>query len=155
VGARDREAQPEGTGGLPDAVAELAPQFADAPGGTLMGKIGLEFLSVEPDRVVARIPVEGNTQPYGLLHGGATAALLETIGSFGTALAAGPDRLVMGIELNVNHIRGVREGHVTATGVPLHVGRTTAVWDMRVHDDEGRLVAVGRLTLAIREPSAS
>ena len=118
-----------------------------------MAKIGLEFLTVEPDRVVARIPVEGNTQPYGLLHGGATAALLETIGSFGSAMAAGPDRLVMGIELNVNHIRGVREGHVTATGVPLHMGRTTAVWDMRVHDDEGRLVAVGRLTLAIRETS--
>jgi 1,4-dihydroxy-2-naphthoyl-CoA hydrolase len=154
VDARDRKAEPaDVSGSLPDSVAELAPQFAHAPGGTLMAKIGLEFLTVEPGRVVARIPVEGNTQPYGLLHGGATAALLETIGSFGSAMAAGPDRLVMGIELNVNHIRGVREGHVTATGVPLHVGRTTAVWDMRVHDDEGRLVAVGRLTLAIRETS--
>src|SRR5439155_13889026 len=151
---RDRKAEPAGGNrALPDSVAELAPQFADARGGPLMAKIGLEFLTVEPDRVVARIPVEGNTQPYGLLHGGATAALLETIGSFGSAMAAGPDRLVMGIELNVNHIRGVREGHVTATGVPLHMGRTTAVWDMRVHDDEGRLVAVGRLTLAIRETS--
>jgi uncharacterized protein (TIGR00369 family) len=103
--------------------------------------------------VVARIPVEPNTQPYGMLHGGATAALCETIGSVGTAMAAGLDRIVTGIELNVNHLRAVREGHVTATGTPLHMGRTTAVWEMRVHDDPGRLVAVGRLTLAIREPS--
>lgn len=116
-----------------------------------MHTLGLEFLEAEPGRVVARIPVAGNTQPYGLLHGGATAALCETVASFGAALAAGPDKLVMGIELNINHIRAVRQGHVTATGVPLHVGRTTAVWDMRVHDDEGRLVAVSRLTVAIRE----
>ena len=64
------------------------------------------------------------------------------------------DKIVTGIELNVNHLRAVRTGHVTATGVPLHVGRTTAVWDMRVHDDDGRLVAVSRLTLAIREARA-
>jgi uncharacterized protein (TIGR00369 family) len=120
--------------------------------GTLMERLGMEFLEVSPERIVARMPVEGNTQPYGLLHGGATAALCETIASFGTGLLAGPERLVMGIELNVNHLRGVTEGNVTATGVPLHVGRTTAVWDMRVHDDQGRLVAVSRLTLAIREP---
>jgi 1,4-dihydroxy-2-naphthoyl-CoA hydrolase len=119
--------------------------------GTLMETIGLEFLESRPDRVVARIPVKGNTQPYGVLHGGATAALCETVASFGTALAAGPDKAVMGVELNVNHIRAVREGYVTATGTPLHLGRTTAVWDMRVHDDDGRLVAVSRLTVAIRE----
>jgi uncharacterized protein (TIGR00369 family) len=121
--------------------------------GALMRKLGLEFLEAGPERLVARIPVEGNTQPYGVLHGGATAALCETVASFGTALAAGPGKLVMGIELNVNHIRAVRDGHVTATGVPLHVGKTTAVWDMKVHDDEGRLVAVSRLTVAIRDAS--
>lgn len=121
--------------------------------GTLIQMLGLEFLESGPDQVVARIPVEGNTQPYGLLHGGATAALCETVASFGTALAAGPGKLVMGIELNVNHLRAVRDGHVTATGIPLHVGKTTAVWDMKVHDDEGRLVAVSRLTLAIRDAS--
>jgi 1,4-dihydroxy-2-naphthoyl-CoA hydrolase len=119
--------------------------------GTLMETLGLEFLESRPDRVVARIPVKGNTQPYGVLHGGATAALCETVASFGTALAAGPDKVVMGVELNVNHIRAVREGHVTATGTPLHLGRSTAVWDMRVHDDDGRLVAVSRLTVAIRD----
>jgi uncharacterized protein (TIGR00369 family) len=123
--------------------------------GALMQKLGLEFLEASPERLVARMPVGGNTQPYGVLHGGATAALCETVASFGTALAAGPDKLVMGIELNVNHIRAVREGHVTATGVPLHVGKTTAVWDMKVHDDQGRLVAVGRLTVAIRDVTPS
>lgn len=119
--------------------------------GTLMPKLGLEFIETGPERLVARIPVEGNTQPYGVLHGGATAALCETVASIGTALAVGPGKLVMGIELNVNHIRAVRDGHITATGMPLHVGKTTAVWDMKVHDDEGRLVAASRLTLAIRD----
>src|SRR5439155_25565652 len=99
-----------------------------------MEKLGMEFVEVGPERVTARMPVAGNVQPYGLLHGGATAALCETIASFGTAMLVGPDRLVMGIELNVNHIRAVRAGTVTAIGTPLHVGRTTAVGDMKVHD---------------------
>jgi uncharacterized protein (TIGR00369 family) len=112
----------------------------------------MEFLELGSERVVARIPVEGNTQPYGILHGGATAALCETVASIGTAVRVGPDQQVVGIELNVNHIRAVTDGHVTATGIPLHVGKTTAVWDMKVHDDDGNLVAVSRLTLVIRHP---
>ena len=120
--------------------------------GTLIERLGIEVVEVAPERVVARMPVAGNTQPYGVLHGGATAALCETIASFGTALIAGPEQVVLGIELNVNHLRSVTGGHVTATGVPLHAGRTTAVWTMEVLDDEGRLVAVSRLTLAIRNP---
>lgn len=119
-------------------------------GDALLSRLGGEYLEVRPERVVARVPVDGNTQAYGLLHGGATAALIESVGSVGSALAAGPEAVVMGIEINVNHIRGARAGHVTATGVALHVGRTTAVWDVRVHDDDGRLVAAGRLTVAIR-----
>ena len=118
--------------------------------GTLIERLGIEFLEVTTERIVARMPVEGNVQPDGLLHGGATAALCETIASFGTAFVVGPGRRVMGIELNINHLRGVREGHVTGTGVPLHVGRSTAVWSMEVRDDAERLVAASRLTLAIR-----
>jgi 1,4-dihydroxy-2-naphthoyl-CoA hydrolase len=129
-------------------------EFPPPVEGTLIEKIGLEWLEVTPERIVARIPVESNVQPYGLLHGGATAALCETIGSLGAALVAGPESLPVGIELNVNHIRSVRNGYVTATGVPLHSGRRTAVWDMRVHDDDGRLVAVGRLTLALSSPAS-
>jgi uncharacterized protein (TIGR00369 family) len=119
--------------------------------GTLMERLGIEMVELTADRLVARMPVEGNTQVYGILHGGATAALCETVASYGTAIVAGLDRVVTGVELNVNHIRAVREGFVTASGTPLHIGRTTAVWDMKVHDDEGRLVAASRLTLAIRD----
>lgn len=119
--------------------------------GTLMDRLGLEWLEVGTKRLVARIPVEGNTQPYGILHGGATASLCETIGSFGAVLAAGFDKAAVGLNLTINHLRPVSSGHVTATGVPVHGGRTTAVWDMQVEDDEGRLVAVSRLTLAIRD----
>jgi 1,4-dihydroxy-2-naphthoyl-CoA hydrolase len=119
----------------------------------LAAKLGLEFLEAGPSRVVARIPVSGNTQPYGLLHGGATAALCETVASVGMGLHAGPEVTVVGIELNINHLRRVSAGHVTATGVPVHTGRTTGVWDISVHDDEGRLVAVSRLTLALRNPN--
>jgi uncharacterized protein (TIGR00369 family) len=121
--------------------------------GDLAVRLGVEFLELTADRVVARIPVAGNTQPYGILHGGATAALAETVASIGTALAAGLDKRVMGIELNVNHIRSAIDGFVTAVGIPLHVGKTTAVWDVRVHDDEDRLIAVSRLTLVIRDGS--
>ncbi|HEY3211131.1 MAG TPA: PaaI family thioesterase [Actinomycetota bacterium] len=88
-----------------------------------MQTLGLEFVESGPDHVVARIPVKGNTQPYGLLHGGATAALCETVASFGTALAAGEEKLVMRIELNVNHIGAVRDGHVTATATLCTSGR--------------------------------
>ncbi len=133
-------------------MVSVANEFLHAT-SMLMTKLGMEFLEIGPERMVARIPVEGNTQPYGILHGGATAALCETIASVGTALLVGPERPVMGLELNVNHVRSVRHGFVTATGTPLHVGRTTAVWNMDVRDDEGRLCAVSRLTLAIRPGS--
>jgi 1,4-dihydroxy-2-naphthoyl-CoA hydrolase len=141
------------TNRLPEGVTpEQALVLArDLGRGTLMERIELEWVELGLDRVVARIPVAGNTQPYGLLHGGATAALCETIGSIGTSIHIGLERRPVGIQLSVNHLRAVREGSVTATAVPVHVGRTTALWDMRVEDDEGRLVAVGRLTLAIRD----
>jgi len=119
--------------------------------GTLMPRLGIEFLEATGERVVATMPVEGNIQPFGVLHGGATAALCETVGSLGAALAAGDDKIALGIEINVNHIRAVRDGIVTATAVPLHTGSTTAVWDIRVVDDRQRLTAVSRLTLAIRD----
>jgi uncharacterized protein (TIGR00369 family) len=123
----------------------------------LAERLGIEWEEISGERVVATMPVEGNVQPYGLLHGGATAALCETVASVGTAVLVGAEKRVTGIELNINHLRSATGGVVTATGVPLHVGRTTAVWDMRVHDDQGRLIAVSRLTLAIRDgaPPAS
>ncbi|MGH2712145.1 MAG: PaaI family thioesterase [Actinomycetota bacterium] len=140
---------------LPEgATREGALQMAsDAVRGTMMERIGIEWLDIGLERVVARIPVEGNTQVYGQLHGGATAALCESVGSIGTAVAAGLDKMVVGVQLSVNHLRAVREGYITATAVPLRVGRTLALWDMRVHDDEDRLIASATLTVAIRQPS--
>ena len=136
----------------PGVTAQQAVDIAkEISRGTLMERIELEWLEVGLDRVVARIPVAPNTQPYGILHGGATAALCETVGSVGTSVHVGLERRPVGIQLSVNHLRSVREGAVTAIGTPIHVGRTTALWDVRVQDDEGRLVAVGRLTLAIRD----
>jgi 1,4-dihydroxy-2-naphthoyl-CoA hydrolase len=140
-----------GRAAAPQVDPQVALQVVRDMASPLMEKLEMDWLEVGPERVVARIPVAGNTQPYGLLHGGATAALCETIGSVGTAIVAGMDKLVVGVALTVNHIRAAREGHVTATGIPLHVGRTSAVWDMRVTDDEDRLIAVSRLTLAIRD----
>ena len=121
-----------------------------AAAGTLIERLGIEWQEVGPERIVARMPVEGNTQVYGVLHGGATATLVETVGSIGTAVVAGLDKRVVGIHLSVDHLRAVQGGHVTATGLPLRVGRSVAVWDVRVEDQEGRLVAVGRLTVSIR-----
>jgi uncharacterized protein (TIGR00369 family) len=136
-----------------EAARDTALQAAEeATRGTLMERLGLEWVELSPQRVVARIPVDGNTQPYGLLHGGATAALCETVGSIGAALVAGAEKHVLGVQLSVNHLRGVREGWIRATAEPAHQGRTTAVWDIRVEDDDDRLVAVGRLTLAVRDP---
>jgi uncharacterized protein (TIGR00369 family) len=132
----------------PAEAAQLANQHMRAG---LAERLGIEWLEIAEDRVVARMPVEGNVQPYGILHGGATAALCETVASVGTAVGVGADKRVTGVELNINHLRAVTSGHVTAVGTPLHVGRTTAVWEMRVHDDDGRVIAASRLTLAIRD----
>ena len=132
----------------PEDAAALANEHMRAG---LAERLGIEWVEISAERVIARMPVEGNVQPYGILHGGATAALCETVASVGTAVQVGADKRVTGIELNINHLRAVTEGSVTAIGVPLHLGRTTSVWDMRVHDERGRLVAASRLTLAIRD----
>ncbi|HEV3475319.1 MAG TPA: PaaI family thioesterase [Actinomycetota bacterium] len=137
----------------PGATREGILQMAtDAIRGTLMERLQLEWVDIGLERVVARLPVDGNTQVYGQLHGGATAALCETIGSIGTAVAVGLEKRVAGIQLSVNHLRAVDGGMITATGTPLRVGRSVAVWTMRVEDDDGNLVASGTLTVAIREP---
>jgi 1,4-dihydroxy-2-naphthoyl-CoA hydrolase len=131
--------------------ADWAETLGGSLDGTLIERLGIEILEAGPERVVARMPVAGNVQPFGLLHGGATASLCETVASVGASLAAAPQRTAVGIELNVNHLRAVTAGSVTATGTALRAGRSVAVWDVRVHDDAGELYAVGRLTLAVRD----
>lgn len=121
--------------------------------GTLMERLGITMVSVEPELVVATMPVDERTrQPFGVLHGGASVALAETVASMGTAMQIDLNRqAAMGIEINANHIRAKTEGTVTARAVPVHRGRTTMVWDIRIVDEAERLICISRCTVAIRD----
>lgn len=118
-----------------------------------MDKLGLVIEEASSERVVATMPVEGNTQPDGFLHGGATMSLVETLASTGAALAAGwPDNLVVGQQQTCNFLAPATEGSVRGVATPVHSGRTTAVWDVEVTSVEtGRRIAMGRVTLAVRQ----
>ncbi len=118
--------------------------------GTLMQPLGIVFSEIGPDFLRGTMPVDGRTrQPYGLLHGGASVALAETLGSTAGAMCVGADQGVVGIEINANHLKGVREGLVTGTARALHLGRSTQVWEIRIEDESGQLVCISRLTLAV------
>ncbi len=134
----------------PDAAARL--EMANAMGrGTLIERMGIEFTEVETRRVTATMPVSGNTQPYGLLHGGASVVLAETLGSFGSAMHAGLDRVAVGIEINATHHRAARSGVVTGTATALHLGSTMASWQVEVRDEQGRPVCTSRITCLLRD----
>ncbi|TDD47106.1 hotdog fold thioesterase [Nonomuraea terrae] len=125
--------------------------FGDLHRDTLADRMGIEFLEAGPERVVGRMPVEGNTQPYGLLHGGASAVLAETLGSVGAAIHAGPERIAVGIEINATHHRSATSGHVTGVATRLHGGRTLATYAIEITDEQGRLVCTSRLTCMLRD----
>ncbi len=118
---------------------------------TLLTTLGIEVVEATKERVVARMPVGPRVhQPFGLLHGGASVALAETVASTGAWMNVDQaTEIVVGIEINANHLRAVRDGEVTATATPLHVGRRTQVWDVRIADGSGRAVCVSRCTLAV------
>ncbi len=117
---------------------------------TAMEPLGIVFTEIGPDYLRGTMPVDARThQPYGLLHGGASVLLAETLGSSAGGLCVPEGKGVVGIEINANHVRGVREGLVTGTARPLHVGGSTQVWEIRIEDEAGRLVCVSRLTLAV------
>ncbi|GHF66472.1 thioesterase [Streptomyces mashuensis] len=138
---------------------EVLDQWADSgldlnalfSAGHLGERMSIHVVEASPDHVVGTMPVEGNTQPYGLLHGGASAVLAETLGSVGAMLHAGPQRLAVGVDLNCTHHRGVRSGLVTGTATPVHRGRTSATYDIVITDEQGRRVCTARLTCAIRD----
>lgn len=121
--------------------------FAD---DTLIARLGMTIVEATADTVKATMPVAGNTQPYGLLHGGASAALAETVGSIGAMIHAGEDSIAVGVDLSITHHRAVSEGNVLATASALHKGRTIATYAISVTDDAGRLVATARLTCALK-----
>lgn len=118
---------------------------------TMSEHLGIEFIERGDDFMKARMPVDHRTvQPYGLLHGGASATLAETIGSLSSALVVDHKRYrVVGIEINVNHIKSARSGWVTAICSPLHLGKSTHVWDIKIRNEDDELVAVSRLTVAV------
>jgi 1,4-dihydroxy-2-naphthoyl-CoA hydrolase len=109
-------------------------------------KLGITIIDFDPDRLVATMPVKGNEQPFGLLHGGATCSLVETIGSWAAMLGAGPDRKAVGIELNATYVKSATSGVVTAVCTPVRRGRTLATFLIEVSDDKGNTTASARLT---------
>ena len=128
---------------------DLATLNALSP-GTAIEALGIVFTAIGADHLVATMPVDARTlQPYGLLHGGASVLLAETLGSSAGNLCVGEGEVCVGIEINANHLRGVRAGLVTGTARPLHLGRSTQVWEIRIEDPRGRLASVSRLTLAV------
>ncbi|NGO68432.1 PaaI family thioesterase [Streptomyces boncukensis] len=121
--------------------------------GHLGERMGVQVLEASPESVRGTLPVEGNTQPYGLLHGGASAVLAETLGSVGAMLHAGPGRIAVGVDLNCTHHRGLRSGLVTGTATPVHRGLSTATYEIAIADEEGRRVCSARLTCLLRGAS--
>lgn len=121
------------------------------PVGELPAKMGIEFRELSVERVVARMPVAGNRQPYGLLHGGASCVLAESLGSIGAALHAGPGRIAVGVDINATHHRSATEGHVTGVATPLHLGRSAASYEIVVTDEQNRRICTARLTALIRD----
>jgi 1,4-dihydroxy-2-naphthoyl-CoA hydrolase len=119
--------------------------------GTLMDRMNIELVEASAQRMVGRMPVEGNTQPNGLLHGGASAVLAETLGSVGAVLHAGSGRIAVGIDLNVTHHRAVTGGFVTGIAMPVHLGSTMATYEVVITDGSDRRVATARLTCLLRD----
>ncbi len=138
----------------PDQAAshdELLRRVFEPPPDTLPARMGITITEASAERVAGTMPVSGNTQPYGLLHGGASCVLAETLGSLGSALHAGPERITVGIEISATHHRGVRSGTVTGVATRLHGGRTMTTYEIVVTDEAGRRVCTSRLTCLIRD----
>jgi 1,4-dihydroxy-2-naphthoyl-CoA hydrolase len=131
--------------------AELVTRLLDSEGGELCRRMGIEFLELSAEYSVARMPVEGNRQVVGILHGGAHVVLGESLGSISSAIHAGPGRFPVGIEINASHSRSISEGWVTATCRAIALGRTLATHEIVIEDDEGRRLSTVRISNLIRD----
>ncbi|MFD6531397.1 PaaI family thioesterase [Streptomyces sp. NPDC060184] len=142
-----------------EVIDEYASLGVDLPAlfsaGHLGERMGVRITEASAERVVGTMPVEGNTQPYGLLHGGASAVLAETLGSVGAMLHGGAGKLAVGVDLNCTHHRGARSGLVTGVATPVHRGRSTATYEVVIADDHGKRVCTARLTCLLREVPAA
>lgn len=130
---------------------ELAEQLFSRNEETLIGRLDMKYVELTPDRVVMTMPVGPKTwQPAGILHGGASVALAETAATIATAINIDPTKYnPVGMEINANHIRSKADGVVTATATPFHKGRTTMVWDIRITDENDKLICISRCTMAV------
>ncbi len=127
-----------------------AAELTERSHGSLAGHLGIRITTIGADFLQATMPVEPRThQPYGVLHGGASVALAETVGSLAAMLCVEPGQMCLGQEINANHLRAVREGTLTATARPWHLGRRSHVWHIEIRDAAERLVCISRLTMAI------
>jgi len=129
----------------PDYLAILRERGA----GHLDQKMGIEILEASPERLVGRMPVEGNTQPLGLLHGGANVVLAESLGSIGTQLHAGPDRMIVGVDINATHHKSARSGFVTGTATAISLGKTMCSYEIVIENEDGQRTCTARITCLI------
>lgn len=122
----------------------------DSMRNTMVDHLGIRIVEIGDDYLKASMPVDRRThQPMGLLHGGASVALAETIGSMAAQLCVEPGHFCLGLDINANHLRGVRDGLVYGRAMPIHLGRTTQVWDIRINDENDKPVCISRLTMAV------
>jgi 1,4-dihydroxy-2-naphthoyl-CoA hydrolase len=129
------------------SLTELNEAYPD----TLAARMGIRITEASAERVVGTMPVAGNTQPYGVLHGGASCVLAETLGSTGAALHTGPERFTVGIEINATHHRSASSGQLTGVATKLHAGRTLATYDVVITDERGQRVCTARLSCLFRD----
>ena len=130
------------------SIDQFIAQMPEGMGG-LNEKMGVVITEISPERIVATMPVEGNTQPYGLLHGGASVALAETLGSIGAAIHAYPAKIPVGVDINATHHRAATSGTVTGTATPIHLGRSMAAFEVVITNGEGKRVCTSRITCAL------
>ena len=134
-----------------DRVRQIREIFEHPGSDTLVARMGIRIVEASAARVVGTMPVAGNTQPYGLLHGGASCVLAETLGSLGSALHAGPGRITVGVEISATHHRGASGGEVTGVASLLHGGRTMTTYEIVISDEQGRRVCTSRLSCLLRD----
>ena len=132
----------------PLTIQDYLDQLPHGMGG-LNEKMGIELLEASAERVVGTMPVEGNTQPFGLLHGGASVVLAETLGSVGSSIHAAPDRVSVGVDINATHHRSATSGTVTGVATPVHLGRSMATYEVVISDETGRRMCTSRITCAL------
>jgi uncharacterized protein (TIGR00369 family) len=137
----------------PESLADLTIEeliaFLPEGNGRLNDKMGVELVEVSAERVVATMPVEGNTQPFGLLHGGASVVLAETLGSIGSAIHAYPEKVAVGVDINATHHRAATTGIVTGVATAVHLGRTSTSYEIVITDERGKRVCTSRITCAL------